>query len=102
AGAGRMGLPTYPFQHERFWPQTTATTAVPVGRRDDDRFWAAVQDTDLASLQSLLDVDGEALAKVMPKLLDWRRAKDEQATVDSWRHRIAWRPVAGRRAAVTG
>ncbi|MCG8914996.1 SDR family NAD(P)-dependent oxidoreductase, partial [Actinokineospora sp. PR83] len=101
-GARRVDLPTYPFQHERFWPESAGATAAPAGQREDAGFWAAVENTDLDALGSLLDVDGDALAEVVPKLLDWRRTRNEQATVDSWRHRIAWRPLAGRRQAEPG
>jgi KS-AT-KR-ACP domain-containing polyene macrolide polyketide synthase/pimaricinolide synthase PimS2/candicidin polyketide synthase FscD len=93
-GVRRVGLPTYAFQHERFWPETAAPAAATQGADAD--FWAAVESTDLGSLESLLDVDGDALGKVMPKLLDWRRTRDGQGTVDRWRHRIAWRPLTGR------
>ncbi|MEV4742846.1 type I polyketide synthase, partial [Streptomyces sp. NPDC049555] len=91
--ARRVDLPTYPFQHQRFWPDhRPAPTPAATGGRDEG-FWTAVRDQDLTALESTLDVDGEALAKVLPALADWRRRSSDRATIDGWRQQITWKPL---------
>ncbi|MBD2818773.1 hypothetical protein ID867_18220 [Streptomyces parvulus] len=63
------------------------------GSAGDEAFWAAVQDQEFDSLAGELGVDGDALSRVLPALRDWRRKHGDQATVDGWRRRIAWRPL---------
>ncbi|MEU7474232.1 type I polyketide synthase [Streptomyces sp. NPDC044984] len=101
-GARRVDLPTYAFRRRRFWPDATPATPDPAaGAGDGDAaFWAAVQDEDFDALAGDLGVDGESLSRVLPALRDWRRKRGDQATVDGWRQRIAWRPL--NRAATTG
>ncbi|MEV5142150.1 type I polyketide synthase [Streptomyces syringium] len=96
-GAHRAELPTYAFEHARFWPDdrpTPASVASQVAADATDReFWDAVEREDFASLESVLSVGGDTLSKVLPALLDWRRARQEQSVVDGWRHRIVWKPL---------
>ncbi|MFY1593309.1 type I polyketide synthase [Micromonospora sp. WMMD737] len=115
----RLDLPTYPFQRQLFWPQPSAAPAPAAGVagpvQDDEvdaRFWAAVEAEDLAALTAELaaatesePVPDAAFADVLPVLAAWRRRHRDQATVDSWRYRDSWTPVAGDAAgepAVTG
>ncbi|WP_342778246.1 type I polyketide synthase [Streptomyces botrytidirepellens] len=101
AGAARqVDLPTYAFQHERFWPDATPAPATRTSERDgagqaDDAFWSAVEGADFASLGAALNVEDDALSRVLPALLDWRRQRQEESTLDGWRHRIVWKPVSG-------
>ncbi|MFI5758992.1 type I polyketide synthase [Streptomyces sp. NPDC051569] len=99
-GADWLDLPTYAFQHGRFWPDAMPglTTTADAGERDpatDRAFWDAVEQEDFASLESVLDVEGDALSKVLPALMDWRRQRGDEAVVEGWRHRIVWKPLAG-------
>ncbi|MFG3702746.1 type I polyketide synthase, partial [Micromonospora sp. NPDC047620] len=112
AFAGRpgrlVGLPTYPFQRQHYWPQPSAAPAPAAGLAGptvedevDARFWAAVEAEDLTALTAELaeatDADAvpeAAFADVLPVLAAWRRRHRDQATVDSWRYRDAWLPVA--------
>ncbi|MFB9547736.1 type I polyketide synthase, partial [Micromonospora sagamiensis] len=119
AFTGRSGrlvdLPTYPFQRQHYWPQPSAVAgpagpvAGPVADDEvDARFWAAVEAEDLTALTAELAdatdaVPEAAFADVLPVLAAWRRRHRDQATVDSWRYRDAWLPVAdGDEPAVTG
>ncbi|WP_439656205.1 type I polyketide synthase [Lentzea sp. HUAS TT2] len=92
-GGRVIGLPTYPFQHERFWPEaaTSAVAADPA----DAAFWTAVEQEDVASLAATLDLDGETLASVLPALSAWRGKRKEQSTMESWLHRESWQPISG-------
>ncbi|MGK3202852.1 type I polyketide synthase [Amycolatopsis sp. MEPSY49] len=91
-GARRVELPTYAFQHERFW-LTSPESAAAVDTGADD-FWSAVEHEDLAALTDALAVPAETpLSDVVPALAAWRRRQHEESLVDRWRYRIAWRPV---------
>jgi acyl transferase domain-containing protein len=93
--APRVDLPTYPFQHQRFWPQ-------PVDRPEVDSsleagFWAAVDGGDAAAVAAALDagpVVDSSLRVVLPALSSWRRAQRDRSAVDAWRYRTVWKPVA--------
>ncbi|MGH3375519.1 MAG: type I polyketide synthase, partial [Actinoallomurus sp.] len=93
--ARRVDLPTYAFTHQRFWPETAPVRSE--AANGDGAFWATVRDEDFDTLASTLDVDGDALGKVLPALRDWRRRSGERSTVDGWQQRIAWRPLRGGR-----
>ncbi|MEV8007833.1 SDR family NAD(P)-dependent oxidoreductase, partial [Streptomyces parvus] len=98
SGAGRMELPTYAFQRQRFWPETVlsngAVVAAPMVDAVDARFWDAVERGDLTSLASELSVDGDArFGELLPALSAWRRQGQEQSEVDGWRYRVSWKPL---------
>jgi NAD(P)-dependent dehydrogenase (short-subunit alcohol dehydrogenase family)/acyl carrier protein len=98
----RVELPTYAFQHDRYWPEGTLamprpSLAAPAGRAgDDSRFWTAVQDGDLASLA--LDAD-RPLRELLPELAAWRLREQDRSVTAGWRYRVGWVPVAERDAA---
>ncbi|HEU5470757.1 MAG TPA: SDR family NAD(P)-dependent oxidoreductase [Actinophytocola sp.] len=87
-GGRRVDLPTYAFQHERFWPVADRPATPDSG---DGEFWAAARDRRLADLLGLAE---PALDAVAPLLADWHERRQERSTVDGWRYRIAWRPLA--------
>ncbi|WP_457785027.1 type I polyketide synthase [Streptomyces griseus] len=96
-GTGTTPLPTYAFQHKRYWlePQPVAHSAAPPADRAEARFWEAVERGDLSAVTETLRLaDGAGLPELLPALGAWRRNRHEQATVDAWRYKTAWRPLA--------
>ncbi|RBM16059.1 type I polyketide synthase, partial [Streptomyces sp. PT12] len=93
------GLPTYPFQHERYWVEAVDDDIrQAVGAPDivESRFWAAVENEDLSALAETLDYDGAQLAELLPALASWRRRNREHAALDGWRYHLSWQRVTKR------
>ena len=99
-GGVRVPLPTYAFQRERYWLDATESRSVDAGASApaDSRFWEAVERADLSALTEALRVEGEeqraSLATLLPVLSSWRRLHQQQSTLDAWRYRITWKPLA--------
>ncbi|WP_373465395.1 type I polyketide synthase [Streptomyces sp. V1I6] len=99
-GARRVDLPTYAFQSQRFWPEAAPVEAAhaPAENAVDARFWEAVEREDLEALTAELDIEGDQpLAALLPALSSWRRQSREHSTVDGWRYRVTWKPLAEAR-----
>ncbi|MEU4254552.1 SDR family NAD(P)-dependent oxidoreductase, partial [Amycolatopsis sp. NPDC026612] len=93
-----VGLPTYAFQRKRYW--LDAPNRPVAGEAADGRFWAAVDAEDLGTLAELIGVGAEtSFAELLPALARWRRLRQEKSTVDSWRYRVEWKPLAEPAAA---
>jgi acyl transferase domain-containing protein len=92
----RIPVPTTAFRHRRFWPEPRAATLeTTAGSAGEARFWAAVEQGDLAGVTDTLAVDGDRpLREVLPALASWRRRDRDDSTVAGWRYRIGWEPVA--------
>ncbi|MEV7093999.1 type I polyketide synthase [Amycolatopsis sp. NPDC051045] len=92
-GASRVDLPTYAFQRDSFWLRTEdghGGEAAPA----DARFWDVVDRDDPAGFAGALGVAVDApLDEVLPALAQWRRRRQIESTVDSWRYGITWKPA---------
>ncbi|WP_442906959.1 type I polyketide synthase [Kitasatospora sp. NBC_01246] len=95
-------LPTYAFRQQRFWPEGVVPLTPPAagggdgaGTAGEARFWAAVEDGDLASIADTLAIeDQRQLAEVLPALASWRRRELDRLVTTDWRYRTAWSAVA--------
>ncbi|WP_456356018.1 type I polyketide synthase [Goodfellowiella coeruleoviolacea] len=83
-----VNLPTYPFQHRRYWPERPAPRADPV----DAAFWQAVEDQDTAGVAASLGIEANrSFDEFLVALSEWRRTRHQLSSVDSWRYRVEWR-----------
>ncbi len=103
-GGRQVELPTYAFQRQRYWLDAVSAAEVAVAGDGlsadavDARFWEAVEREDLEALARTLEVEDEerqsSLTALLPALSSWRRQRREQNTVDSWRYKAVWKPLA--------
>ncbi|GLY22712.1 type I polyketide synthase [Micromonospora sp. NBRC 101691] len=96
--AVRVDLPTYAFQHERYWPDpiTLDLGPRPADTGADGEFWAAAESGDTTALAAVLGIDtdrGETLRTVLPALAEYRDRRRRGSRVDALRYRTGWVPV---------
>ncbi|WP_329562469.1 type I polyketide synthase [Kitasatospora sp. NBC_01266] len=94
ADAHGVDLPTYAFQRTRFWPTVVAAPKAAAATDLDARFWAAVEQQDLATLTTTLDLpDPAALGQLLPALSTYHRRRSADARTEAWRYSLSWRPA---------
>ncbi|MEU8782736.1 type I polyketide synthase [Streptomyces sp. NPDC048637] len=89
-----VDLPTYAFQHRRYWLESHKSAAGPAASGlVDAGFWETIEREDADALAETLGLsDDGALREVLPALSLWHQQRQQRSTVDGWRYRIAWRP----------
>ncbi|MBL1102598.1 SDR family NAD(P)-dependent oxidoreductase, partial [Streptomyces coffeae] len=108
-----LELPTYAFQHQRYWlaPPTRPVADDGAGHGDpaEAELWHAIEEQDVDTLTTALRLDKDspgidALLPALPVLSTWRCRHREQSAIDSWRYRIAWQrlPEPATAPALTG
>ncbi|MEU8860165.1 SDR family NAD(P)-dependent oxidoreductase [Streptomyces umbrinus] len=88
-----VDLPTYPFQHKRYWLAPATDEAPAAAGPAESGFWQAVESEDSDSLAADLGIEPADLAPVLPALSSWRRRNRDRSALDRLRYRIAWHPV---------
>ena len=102
-GARRVDLPTYAFQRKNYWWDTSKAHAAVAGADPmDAAFWDVVDGEELSDLAEKLSVEASSLGMVLPAISTWRTKYREESLVDSWRYRVAWKPVAETAGTPTG
>ncbi|MCX4743061.1 SDR family NAD(P)-dependent oxidoreductase [Streptomyces antibioticus] len=102
-GAHHVELPTYAFQRSRYWLDAPALSDAVAADPADARFWEVVENGDLESLASVLGVSpDEPLKAALPVLSSWRRERRDEARLEGWQYRVAWRPVPAKAEALSG
>ena len=90
--ANAVGLPTYPFEHRRYWQAPAAATGV--SDPAEEVLWKAVNEGALDAVAKTLRIDDtESLAPVVDALRQWRNGLRDRSKVSELRYRIGWQTI---------
>ncbi|WP_157857240.1 type I polyketide synthase [Streptomyces varsoviensis] len=92
----RVGLPTYAFQHKRFWPQPSEPAPTPVAGRASDELWDLLDGPDgVRAFAAELGLgEGATLQDVPGALASRRSRRAADAAAERLRYRVGWQPLA--------
>ncbi|MEU9704084.1 type I polyketide synthase [Streptomyces sp. NPDC047981] len=96
AGARTVDLPSYSFQHKRYWLEQSVVPSADgvVDGGPERRFWSAVRERDLDGLRDMFGPrTADALADVVPALAEWSEDSARRSSIENWRYRAAWWPA---------
>ncbi|AJE81438.1 polyketide synthase type I [Streptomyces albus] len=84
-------LPTYPFQHKRYWLTAPASPATESGGAgSEDTFWNTVESTDPEELSTALSLPADSVAPVVSALRAWRERSRTASALNGLRYRVSW------------
>ncbi|MGW1229125.1 type I polyketide synthase, partial [Streptomyces sp. NPDC002530] len=95
-------LPTYAFQHQRYWPDVRQERPATASAADAV-FWDAVERGDDELFAAEFGVDaGAPLRETLPALSAWQRRRREREAVDKLRYEVSWTPLQASAVDVSG
>ncbi|OBK28848.1 hypothetical protein A5634_19600 [Mycobacterium asiaticum] len=101
--AHAVGLPTYAFQHQRYWTAPTAATAV--SGPAEGALWKAVDDEAIDTFAQVLGLsdtaDPASLSAVVRALRQWRGDLGARSAANQLRYRVTWQTVTPNTSPLT-
>ncbi|NLU76795.1 KR domain-containing protein, partial [Streptomyces sp. HNM0575] len=94
-GAVRVDLPTYPFQHERYWPTASVKADEAGSHPVDAALWGLVESRDGDALARVLGVDASTASSMAWRLGEWRSRERVRSSTGGWSYREWWKPLTG-------